>query len=432
MEEAIEGQLDVLVVDADTASKRAQDVVRIVGSKGYVYVMAGAGSRPARQKLVSHGLAELFDLVEVPPGAPRLLAPATPSSLDWVARCGLVFGDRSAVIGLRFLSRIPRRLGGAFVPAGMLLGGPLAIPPGGDLVDLIPGGAPLGPLVLPLSSTGDRVVALALERSVPVVVTVGVGAAGVATVEREKSALAGIAKIAGGSGADVPRHIGSRRDTHSSSLIQSMVPGRLAANVLERTPARLDPILRSVGAWIARWQRRTAAPGASSDGFIADSVLTPCDRLGATLAPEYRTWLEAVLRDANSVTVADAHGDLTMSNIVLARRGIGVVDWVSATTGRVALQDLIYACCDGAAAIESYADRCKAFESSFRPGGRYAELVSDVVGSVALEVTPATRKLAFHACWLRHALDERERDDSGGPFVAIAAMLSRDPDGYTA
>ncbi len=424
---------DVIVVDAETALRRPSELVEALAPGGYVYILASRRSGRAAQECIRSGLVEISESVELPPAAPRILLPSARRSLQWASDAGLIFRGRRATLALRALGLAPS-LFGTLARSGTLLGEPSATPPGEDIAALLSDGAAIGPLSIPLpSATRGRIVALALERDSPIVISVGVGK-GIDSVGQEKRALLAIAPRAGAAGADVPRVLASCEAEGAHTLVQSMVPGHLAATAVFRAPSRLGEITEAVADWVGSWQGRDGVASPLADDVVEREFLAPCDRLAERLAPEYRPWIEGLVREARagSVTLADSHGDLTMANVSLNSNGIGVIDWVSATPGRIALQDLVYACCDAVAALGGYGNRLAAFESSFRPAGRHARVIAGVVGRGAAHVSPATRRLAFHACWLRHAVEEIEGGAADGPFSKMAAAVSRDPDGYAA
>ena len=66
-------------------------------------------------------------------------------------------------------------------------------------------------------------------------------------------------------------------------------------------------------------------------------------------------------------TVA-AHGDLTMSNVLLGEGAPGVVDWEASTATGVPLRDLLYAAVDATAAADGYRDRLAPSSAAFRTG----------------------------------------------------------------
>jgi hypothetical protein len=73
--------------------------------------------------------------------------------------------------------------------------------------------------------------------------------------------------------------------------------------------------------------------------------------------------------------------------------------------------------------VRRYADRLEGLVDCFTSGGRHAIMVSEMQARLCrtLGVTPRQAELCFHACWLRHAVDERRmgRESDRAPFLAI-------------
>jgi aminoglycoside phosphotransferase (APT) family kinase protein len=127
--------------------------------------------------------------------------------------------------------------------------------------------------------------------------------------------------------------------------------------------------------------------------------------------------------------ITAAHNDLSMWNVVVANdRRIGVVDWEAASTCSLPLLDFYYAAVDATAATRGYADRLRAFASVFGdggvPSGKTAELESIILKGLGVDRTSA--RLAFHACWLHHAVNELQRTSGvqPGPFVRIVQSIA--------
>jgi len=80
------------------------------------------------------------------------------------------------------------------------------------------------------------------------------------------------------------------------------------------------------------------------------------------------------------------------------------------------------------AATRRYADRPGAVEASFGAGGAYVDAVAALrTGQMrALDVSDDVFELAFHACWLEHAFNERNTAAPGdsAPFRAIVQHLA--------
>jgi hypothetical protein len=92
----------------------------------------------------------------------------------------------------------------------------------------------------------------------------------------------------------------------------------------------------------------------------------------------------------------------------------------------VPLRDLLYAAVDATAARDGYRNRLAAFTRCF-PGGAAGPLDAELDRlrrQAGLSETAAA--LCEHACWLRHAADERGKRESGEarPFLSIARLLA--------
>ena len=124
------------------------------------------------------------------------------------------------------------------------------------------------------------------------------------------------------------------------------------------------------------------------------------------------------------------HNDLTMWNVLVDRDGsIAIVDWEGAESAALPLADFFYAATDAAAAVRRYADRLDGLVACFTTGGRHAIMVGEMQARLcgALGMTARQAELCFHACWLRHAVDERRlgRESDRAPFLEIVEWAAR-------
>jgi len=191
--------------------------------------------------------------------------------------------------------------------------------------------------------------------------------------------------------------------------------------VLRHQPDRAAGILERLTEWLAAWGRSTSRPQVLDRRLLDGWVLGPLARLGAELgAPGYAEWLTARCADleGREVPVGATHNDLTMVNVFVQPDGtLGVIDWESAEAGGLLLGDFCYAAVDLAAARERYRDRAAAFERCFGPGrapGAAADWLPRLRRAVELPEGYAT--VAFHACWLHHADNERRKRSPGEPL----------------
>ena len=269
------------------------------------------------------------------------------------------------------------------------------------------------------------------------VARVGSGARAARETMGEARALEAFAASAEAAGAAVPRPVAPSQLDGVPVLVETGVPGRVAATRLAERPADVGAVLDRVLAWLLRWNGETAAAASLMPELLADEVLRPARRVAHALpaGDAYVQLLERLCGDVagTPVTLAAAHDDLTMTNVLLARNGsIGVVDWETARPGALPLVDFFYAVVDAYAAAERYGDRARAFADCFAAGGRHAEAVRARRSSFerALGVTPGVLALSFHACWLHHAGNELERGATDGPFVPIVRQLAAAPERF--
>ena len=255
---------------------------------------------------------------------------------------------------------------------------------------------------------------------------------GVAKVAAQSSAEARLLEQLGdaarAAGARVPRLLASGRVADRPVLVETVVSGRTAADVLMRSPGRFAEVVGALAGWQERWMGATAAMSGSR---LEQEVVTPATELAAKLPHGYRSWLAArcdALAGSEPALVA-RHNDLTMWNVVLDDRGaIGVLDWAEAEDAGLPLTDFFYAVADAAAACDGYRDRLAAVRSCFIPGGARADAIAALQGRLraSLHVSAEALDLSFHACWLRHARNEQaSASASEGPFLEIVRWLAR-------
>jgi hypothetical protein len=99
---------------------------------------------------------------------------------------------------------------------------------------------------------------------------------------------------------------------------------------------------------------------------------------------------------------------------------IGVLDWADAEDSGLPLTDLFYAVADAAAACDRYRDREAALRGSLAAVAPLRERLCR-----NLQLSPDVAELCFHACWLRHASNER-RVNGDGEFLAIMRTVARE------
>lgn len=254
----------------------------------------------------------------------------------------------------------------------------------------------------------------------------------------EARALETFAASAEAAGAAVPHPVSTSQLDGVPVLVETGVPGRVAASTLSERPDEVEAVLDRVLAWLLRWNRGTANGATLTTALLTDELLAPARRVLGTV-PAGDAYVELVERFCGDVagarvTLAAAHDDLTMTNVLLGRKGsIGVVDWETARADALPLVDFFYAVVDAYAASARYVDRARAFADCFGAGGRHAHAVGarQAPFERAFDVTPAVRAVSFHACWLHHAANELERGEADGPFGAIVRQLAADPERFS-
>lgn len=287
----------------------------------------------------------------------------------------------------------------------------------------------------------DRVAVLAFPGSSEEGSVVGkVRAGGSGRLEREVEALTGLGTAARAAGAAVPEPIGLRALGSHSVLFETGLAGESAAALLASRPNRLTAVLELVADWLDRWHRATLVERTVQEQELDSAVLAAAEVLLPHLqnGERYVSWLRercAVLAGAAIPCVA-THNDLTMFNVLVGTGRLGVVDWEEANEGGLPLTDFFYAAVDAVAAAARYANRMDAFEACFAPAGRRFQQIAQFRRRLT-ETTGASAELselAFHACWLRHAANERLREasDPHPPFLAIVQRLAAGPEAWSA
>lgn len=247
----------------------------------------------------------------------------------------------------------------------------------------------------------------------------------------EAKALADLAPAARAAGAEVPScrvvELAPGRDV----LVQEVVDGAPAAWTLSRADTAFEPLIVQLGAWLARWGSATRVVRRPGADFFRRMVLDPAMGLAERLpdGAGYLSWLESRCRlvEGMEVPLVATHGDLTMSNVLLRSDGrLGIVDWEAAEPSGLPLTDFYYSVVDAAAAHGNYRDWPGAFERCFRLEGPTMAVVRLVEQRLAraLEVTDEVATLAFHACWLRHAANERQKRAPGEPTPFLRHLQS--------
>jgi hypothetical protein len=414
--------------------RAAADAAAALGEQGFVYALLPRRKRvAARTRLRAAGLVLDPPLVQLPSGAaPRYLLPLRRG--PW----------RSALadqVGARPRARAALRAAAA-VPFGRVMLA-LALPTVG-IVARRPGAEPLAAWVAGMGpqrrAIADAVVATSWRGAEGAIVLSCFGPRagepwGVAKVAPDSAIEAGHLDRLGGAaraaGARVPEVLATGQVGARPVVIQAPVSGRLAAGLLMRSPGRFGDTAGSLTEWLERWNRATVQT-TSAGGHLERELLEPATELATAFpgGPAYRDRLAARCAEVAGAELAlvARHNDLTMWNVLLDRRGgIGVLDWAEAEEAGIPLTDFFYAVADAASACAGYPSRLAAVRGCFCAGGARAPTVAPLQERLraSLGLAPAALELGFHACWLRHAVNEqRAGGGPGAPFLEIVRWLA--------
>jgi hypothetical protein len=256
----------------------------------------------------------------------------------------------------------------------------------------------------------------------------GEGAQARAAAEAER--LARLGPGARRAGALVPSASKAELPGGWPILLLSPLPGRSAAGLLATKARPPEVVIAGLAEWLARWNEATLRPGRLDAEWVSRRLVAPAASLGSDLPEAYLAWLRARAQGAMGEPLPSVatHGDLTMTNVLLADGSLGVVDWESAEDEGLPLHDLLYAAVDAAAAREGYRDRLAAFARCFPVRGSAPAPLGPGLDRLRRQagLGEATLALCVHACWLAHAADERAKraPDEARPFLAIVRHLA--------
>jgi hypothetical protein len=256
----------------------------------------------------------------------------------------------------------------------------------------------------------------------------GEGAETRAAVEAER--LARLGPAARQAGALVPSGSLAQLPGGWPILVLSPVPGRTAASLLGAKTQPPEAVIAGLVEWLAKWAQATRRPAVLDARWIERRLVLPATTLRPDLPESYLAWLRSQADAAvgEPLPAVATHGDLTMTNVLLAGGSLGVVDWEAAEADGLPLRDLLYAAVDATAARDGYRDRLAAFERCFPPHGRATVPLAAGLDRLRRDarLTEATTTLCAHACWLQHAADERVKrgPDEARPFLSIVRHLA--------
>jgi thiamine kinase-like enzyme len=246
--------------------------------------------------------------------------------------------------------------------------------------------------------------------------------------------LAELAPQARRSGAAVPHPLGVTQWRDRQVLLQTAVPGKVAATLLITYPGQFQSVLERVVAWLEQWNQETRIVQLLTGQRLRDELLIPAASLAPELegGPAYVAWLASrcAAVEGRQAPLVATHNDLTMWNVLLdGRDGLGVVDWESGCLAGLPLTDLLYTVVDGVAATEKYRDRLTAFQACFAPGGAQAARMARWQQHLcrALDLPADVAQLCWHATWLHHAANEQAPAGAARPFLQIVQWLVLQP-----
>jgi hypothetical protein len=400
---------------------------------GVMWVVVPRGWRGrAEREFARRRLVMLGAVMLVPESSrPAHLIPIERSTLRDAGQRHLGLG-RVINAGLAALasSRVGRSLLRRSVPACALLAGHRPPPrPFGWLAHL--DGQPAAAATVTVGVRTDARLAVAFRfppgRAAPdLVVKAALDDGGRDRLRRERGALVALGPGAAGAGARVPA---LRPNAPTWALAMEVLPGTSAAVILARAPRRLEQIVAAVVAWSTAWSLSTASPQALTARVLEDTLLAPLaviDDSGVSLS-RYRDRLHCLAGrlEGGRISLTAAHNDLTMANVLVSRRGVGIVDWEAAAPDCLPLVDVWYAVVDALARAQrvSHAEALAGMVlgTSAAPA-KLRRAPAALAKTLAL--TDDQVLAAFHACWLGHAANEVRRGELQGPFLAVVRAIA--------
>jgi hypothetical protein len=228
-------------------------------------------------------------------------------------------------------------------------------------------------------------------------------------------------------GVRVPRVLRQVTLNGASATIEEALHGRPAASTLAaKGDEHALQLLADLEQLLLHWSRASLGEPLLERRLRRETI----DRAKA-LQPivdgggGYVERLEALLRDEVGGRVVAAHNDLTTWNILVDdTSGLAVLDWDEAEAEGLPLVDFTYAAVD-ALTVAGDGDRLAAYRRCFGEGS-VGTSVGEALGRLATvaQLTPAAAELCLHACWLRHASNERARGDQPAPFLELVREVA--------
>ena len=247
---------------------------------------------------------------------------------------------------------------------------------------------------------------------------------------REAERVARLGPTARQAGALVPTAALAQLPGGWPVLLMSPMRGESAASLIGRKAQPPEAAIAGLAEWLVRWNEATLVAGHLDAEWIERRLIAPAAALDGELPDAYLAWLRGRAESAlgESLPAVATHGDLTMTNVLLAGGSLAVVDWEAAEESGTPLRDLLYAGVDAMAARTGYRDRPADFERCFPAGERAAGPLATGLERLRRQagLGEAAATLCVHACWLQHAADERSKrgPGDGRPFLAIVRALA--------
>jgi aminoglycoside phosphotransferase len=433
--QAVSGTVDLVILAPSRSQRRdarwTQDAAAAAASRlsrtGIAYVVPG-DARRLRRALADVGLPGAGKLLHVPEVTnPRHLVQVGTPAERWALAGGIAMNRWKRVLA----SGLGARGRAATGPTGAIHrrdpGQPLAT----WLFGLGGSGLAPGSTIVSLTHRGTGGAILyrfAGERRAPDAVAKLTTAAG-----DELRALREIAPAAAGAGVRVPRVLASGRIGSMPFVLESVVSGRRAADLVAVGHLGPQEVQGRLADWLETWSRSRARVRPIGPDDVARFLLAPASRAG--VKRPYLEFLQELGSQANgrACSFVHSHGDLTLANVMIEDHSpLGIVDWEHASAGSLPLTDFLYASVDAVAARRRYEDRPGAFVSCFTPGGNHTSSLERLRtrSATLLELDEVVQTVCFHACWLQHAANEADRSPGspGGPFVTILHTIGAAPE----
>jgi hypothetical protein len=414
--------------DAAWIETAARIVSSRLSSNGLAYVLPSRASR-VRRALSAGGLRSGAVLLHIPDLTRSRHLVATRTEAERYALSGQIqMSDLKRLVAAVAL-RVPRA--SALGPTGTVLRRDLTPPLAAWLFRHDGTSRPGSALLTP---TADGCVLHRFPAGEPVPDAVAKVSA---RATDELDALRAVAPSAGHAGAHVPRVLAGGTIGITPFVLQSVVPGRSAAQLVAGRRLSVGDVQKRLAAWLGRWARATIQVRELGAADLERLLLTAARGLADPGRRAYLDYVEALCARAagERCPLVSGHGDLTLANVLVDDAGrIGIVDWEGASRESLPLMDFFYAAVDAVAAESGYADRVGAFGSCFGTDGAHSAAVADLRRRLAreLHLDELVQELSFHACWLHHAANEARRAPGApaGPFGRIVDTIARDPGRY--